>query len=114
MINYLLELVKSFRNADRIGDAEDNPEGSRFVQMSDTLVDNICEGIEDIGWDINKIIDWYEQYIQVKDDSPYNRCRCPICNSYWIGGFPELHKTDCWIPNLKRTAFMAKRESEQS
>jgi hypothetical protein len=110
MKNYLLELAKELNQVTRMGSENDDPEGTRYIQMSDTLSRKTESAISELGCEINKILDWYEQNKTIKDDDPFNRCRCPVCDSYWVNGFGELHDDNCWIPSLKRVAFIEREE----
>jgi len=38
---YLKDLADSFDSADRLGNVKDEPEGVRYIQMSDTLAHEI-------------------------------------------------------------------------
>ena len=40
-MNVIDELIKLFRDAPRIGESEDTPEGVRYIQISDTLAQKI-------------------------------------------------------------------------
>jgi hypothetical protein len=44
---YLGEMVKAFRSAERQGAPADQPEGSRYVLVSETLADAIVSNLED-------------------------------------------------------------------
>ena len=37
----LLDVERSLENAERLGSAKDEPEGSRYIQISETLVNEI-------------------------------------------------------------------------
>lgn len=40
------EVIKILKQAPRIGSSEDSPEGSRYIQMSDTLADKVISSLE--------------------------------------------------------------------
>lgn len=42
----VVDLIEIFTIADRIGSDEDIPEGSRYIQLSETLVDEIILSLE--------------------------------------------------------------------
>ena len=43
-----LELLELFKNAPRMGSGVDIPEGSRYIQVSDTLAKEIVESLSDV------------------------------------------------------------------
>ena len=44
--DFMLDLAEAFRQAQREGDAEDMPEGARYIRISDTLAVMIAERLE--------------------------------------------------------------------
>lgn len=44
-MNYLLELANLLDHAERLGNAEDVPEGTRYIQLSDTLARKIAQNL---------------------------------------------------------------------
>ncbi len=46
----LTEIIKTLRIADRIGAEKDVPEGTRYIQLSDTLANEIADDLERIQW----------------------------------------------------------------
>lgn len=40
---YIIELAKKLRAAERMGSSTDDPQGSRFIQLSDTLTKEITD-----------------------------------------------------------------------
>lgn len=45
---YLFDLAEWLDRTQRMGSAEDNPEGCRYIQMSDTLAKRIAEELRTI------------------------------------------------------------------
>ena len=46
----MVRLISLFKNAQRIGNSEDNPEGTRYIQMSDTLANELLRELIDLGF----------------------------------------------------------------
>lgn len=44
-MNYLFELIELLEQAERTGNTEDDPEGTRYIQLSDTLAREIAENL---------------------------------------------------------------------
>ena len=53
---YLYQLADDFENADRLGADTDEPEGNRYIQMSDTVTKLIAERLRKIAYNINESI----------------------------------------------------------
>lgn len=41
------EIAKALRDAERLGEPHDEPEGSRFIIISDTLATKMADALED-------------------------------------------------------------------
>lgn len=53
---YLYQLADDLENADRLGADTDEPEGNRYIQMSDTVTKLIAERLRKIAYNINESI----------------------------------------------------------
>jgi hypothetical protein len=56
------DVINVLRSAERLGHGEDNPEGVRYIQISDTLA--------------SKLADDLEAYLTMTDPGAV---RCPVC-----------------------------------
>ena len=50
----LEEIIQGLQNADRFGEDTDEPEGARFIQLSDTLVCQMIETLKDFQRWVNR------------------------------------------------------------
>jgi hypothetical protein len=51
---YLLELARSLDEAERFGADEDEPEGARWIQLTDTLAKQISSQLREIAGYVQK------------------------------------------------------------
>jgi len=114
MVNYLLELAKGI---DKISMAfvyaksKLDPKVSRSIDISidERSAVELKNKFEDLGWEINKIFDWYNE---AKNPIGLGY-ECPVCKSEWFSPDKEAHKADCWIHSLKLAAFVEKEANEK-
>jgi hypothetical protein len=57
------DVINVLRSAERIGPGEDNPEGIRYIQISDTLATQLADRLE--------------AHLLMKKD--HDAIRCPMC-----------------------------------
>ena len=54
--NYLYQIADDLDRAGRLGNDKDKPEGTRYIQISDTLAGEIAERLRKIAYNINESI----------------------------------------------------------
>jgi hypothetical protein len=67
---YLFELAKALRDADRMGAEKDEPEGTRYIQISDTLARQIEQELVLCADAINQIV---QRTVTVADSESVRR-----------------------------------------
>jgi len=74
MKNIARELAQELRDADREGEPIDDPEGARFIKLSDRFSQELATQL-----------DAFASYIERLEDIGYDRHtdRCQDCQSYW-------------------------------
>ena len=61
----LNDILETLRNAERMGQSKDEPEGVRYIQISDTLANELADRLED--------------HILMKKRPGYGYVRCVTC-----------------------------------
>ena len=68
-MNYLLELADQLDRAERLGNTEDIPEGTRYIQISATMARKIAQGLriqaqaqEGLEADLVSLLEWIKHW----------------------------------------------------